>query len=71
MIHLDTPDDGYAFSLNAHMIDLPVAFESESLEALDSALLLYQGKALIASTNCEIEREDLEKIAVRYGAVVM
>lgn len=71
LIHLDTPDDGYAFSLNAHMIDLPVAFESESLEALDSALLLYQGKALIASTNCEIEREDLEKIAVRYGAVVM
>lgn len=71
LVHLDTPDDGYQFSLNAHMIDLPAAFESESTEALEAALLHYQGKALVASTNCEIEREDLEKIAARYGAVVL
>lgn len=71
LIHLDTPDDGYQFSLNAHMIDLPVAFESESLQALENALLHYPGKALVASTNCEIEKEDLEKVAARYGAVVL
>lgn len=71
LIHLDTPDDGYRFSLNAHMIDMPVAFESESLEALENALLHYNGKALVVSTSCEIEKEDLEKVAARYGAVVL
>lgn len=71
LIHLDTPDDGYRFSLNAHMVDMPVAFESESLEALENALLHYNGKALIASTHCAIEREDLETVAARYGAIVM
>lgn len=71
LVHLDTPDDGYQFSQNAHMIDLPVAFESESIEALENALLHYQGKALIASTNSELEKEELERIAARYGAVVI
>ncbi len=71
LIHLDTPDDGYRFSLNAHMVDMPVAFESESLEALDSALLHYNGKALVASVNCELEREQLEEVAARYGATVL
>lgn len=71
LVHLDAPDDGYAFSLNAHMVDLPIAFESESLESLENALLHYQGKALIASTNCEIEKADLERLAARYGAVVL
>ncbi len=71
LVHLDTPDDGYQFSLNAHMIDMPVAFESESLEALENALLHYNGKALIASTSCELEREDLEALAARYGAIVL
>ena len=71
LIHLDTPDDGYRFSLNAHMVDMPVAFESESLEALDSALLHYNGKAIVVSTSCEIEKEDLEEVAARYGAIVM
>lgn len=71
LIHLDTPDDGYRFSLNAHMVDMPVAFESEALEALDSALLHYNGKAIVVSTSCEIEKEDLEEVAARYGAIVM
>lgn len=71
LIHLDTPDDGYRFSLNAHMVDMPVAFESESLEALDAALLHYNGKALVVSTSCELEREELEEVAARYGAVVL
>ena len=71
LIHLDTPDDGYRFSLNAHMIDMPVAFESESPEALDSALLHYNGKAIVASINSELEREELEEVASRYGAIVL
>lgn len=71
LVHLDTPDDGYRFSLNAHMVDMPVAFQSESLEALDSALLHYNGKALVSSVNCELEREQLEEVAARYGATVI
>ena len=50
---------------------MPVAFQSESLGALDSALLHYNGKALVASVNCELEREQLEEVAARYGATVI
>ncbi|MEM1485012.1 homocysteine S-methyltransferase family protein [Oscillospiraceae bacterium PP1C4] len=71
LIHLDTPDDGYRFSLNAHMIDMPVAFESESPEALENALLHYNGKALVVSTSSALEKELLEEIAARYGAIVL
>lgn len=71
LIQLHTPDDGYQFSLNAHLLDMPVAFESESLEALENALLHYHGKAIIVSTRCEIDDADLEKLAARYGAVVL
>ena len=72
LIWLEMPDDGYRFSLNAHMLDMPVAFASESLESLESALLHYQGKAIIASSFCEmIEDEELESLAARYGAVVI
>ncbi len=71
LVRLDTPDDGYHFSLNAHMLDMPVAFESESLEALESALLHYNGKAIVVSTSCEIDKEDLQTLAERYGAIVM
>lgn len=70
-IRIDTPDDGYNFSLNSHLADMPVAFESESLEALESALYYYQGRAIIISTTCEIEREALELLASRYGAIVL
>lgn len=71
LIRLDTPDDGYRFALNAHMIDMPVAFESESIEAIESALLHYNGRALVVSTSCEIDRALLDEVAARYGAVVL
>ena len=71
LIRLDTPDDGYQFSLNAHMVDMPVAFESESLEALENALLHYHGKALVVSTSCALEKVELELVAARYGATVL
>lgn len=71
LVRLDTPDDGYRFSLNAHMLDMPVAFESESIEALENALLHYNGKALVVSTSCEIEKELLREVAARYGAIMM
>lgn len=71
LVHLDTPDDGYQFSLNAHMIDMPVAFESESLDALENALLHYQGKAIINSTRCEIDRDELRSLGARFGAIVL
>lgn len=71
LVHLDTPDDGYQFSLNAHMVDMPVAFESESLEALENALLHFNGKALVTSTYCQLDREEIQPVAKKYGAVVL
>lgn len=71
LIRLDAVDDGYIFSLNAHMLDKAAAFESESLEALESALMNYQGRALVVSTGCELEKSELEPLAEKYGAIVM
>lgn len=70
-IHLNTLDDGYYFSLNSHLVDIPVAFESESLEALENALYYYQGRAILVSTSCEIEKDALEMLAARFGAIVL
>lgn len=67
---LDTPEDAHSFSLNAHMARLPVAFLSNSEEALEMALVLYPGRAVVNSL-CELPRETLERLASAYGATVV
>ncbi|MDF2566902.1 MAG: hypothetical protein K0R90_358 [Oscillospiraceae bacterium] len=69
LIEVHTPEDARLFSLNAHIPRLPVAFYSEDELALKTALLLYNGRAIVDSTSL-IERDMLEKIASKYGAVV-
>ena len=68
-IELDSAEDAVDFSMNAHMARRPVIFRSDNPIALKSALLTYHGRALVDSS-CTIEREELEKIAHKYGAVV-
>lgn len=69
MIELFSYDDAVMFSENAHMATLPVIFHSESRIALDTALFLYDGRAMI-DKNCEIEEYVLEDLAQRYGAIL-
>jgi len=68
-VEINTPDDAYAFAESDHMAELPVSFLSHDELALKTALLLYCGRAMVDSQST-IEREKLEKIAKKYGAVV-
>ena len=68
-VEINTPDDAYAFAESDHMAELPVSFLSHDELALKTALLLYCGRAMVDSQST-IERETLEKIAKKYGAVV-
>ncbi len=69
-IQLETPDDGVRFARNSILLGLPVAFLSDDPLALDRALFYYPGRAALDSRSL-LEREELEEIAARYGAVVI
>ncbi len=68
-VKVDSFDDAYRFSLNSYIADLPVAFLSDSEEALEAALIFYCGKALIDSRS-EITKEVLERLSSWYGAAI-
>lgn len=69
IIELINYDDAILFYKNSYMLRLPVMFKSESLIAIETALTLYSGRAMIDS-ECHIERDKLEEIAKKYGAVL-
>lgn len=68
-IRLNSTDDAYQFSLNAHMARLPVMFQSDDYKAVKAALMFYHGRAMIDSS-CEIPEEELSRLSDKYGAVV-
>lgn len=70
LVRVDTADDAYHFSLNAHMARLPVAFSSDSEEALEMALALFNGRAVIDSLS-DVPRPVLCRLAREYGAYVV
>ena len=69
-IRLETPDDGVRFARNSILLGLPVAFLSDDPVALDRALFYYPGRAALDSRSL-LEREELDEIAARYGAIVI
>lgn len=68
-VRINSPDDAIDFCRNMHMATLPASFLSEDEISLKMALMLYDGKAII-DTGSLIERETLERIAKKYGAVL-
>ena len=70
LVRVHTAEDAHFFALNAHMARLPVAFVSDSEEALEMALVLYNGRAIIDSMS-DLPREILERLAMGYGATVI
>ena len=68
-VEIISAEDAFSFAENEHMSNLPVMFRSDNEMALRAALLAYQGRAMIDS-NCAVEREKLEQIAEKYGAVI-
>lgn len=70
LVRVHTAEDAHFFAFNAHMARLPVAFVSDSEEALEMALVLYNGRAIIDSMS-DLPRETLERLAMGYGATVI
>ena len=68
-VEINSIDDAVDFARDSHMSNLPVMFFSEDVNALDMALMLYQGIALIDSSTL-IPENELEKLCKKYGAVV-
>ena len=68
-ICIETVDDAYCFALNAYMLHMPVSFLSDSEEALEMALLMYNGCAFVDSRS-NLDESILERLAKGYGAVV-
>ena len=62
-------EDAHCFSLNAHMARLPVSFLAANEEALEEALIFFNGRAIVDSRS-QVERTRLEELAAGYGAVL-
>ena len=68
-IQIDTMEDAWNFAENCHMLHKPVSFLSDSEEALEMALLMFNGRAFVDSRS-DIDEEILRTIAQGYGAIV-
>lgn len=68
-IQIDSTEDAWNFAENAHMLHKPVSFLSDSEEALEMALLMFNGRAFVDSRS-NIEEDVLRTIAAGYGAIV-
>lgn len=67
-VRVRTPDDARLFALNAHMASRPVMFFPDTEIALKTALLLYQGRALM-DRHSGLEEDVLHRMTRRYGAI--
>lgn len=62
-------DDAALLGEAGSMTRLPIAVHADSPTVLDAALRYFQGR-LIIDSNCQIERETLEPLAAKYGAIL-
>lgn len=69
LVRITSLDDALVLSRNSAMTRLPVAVRADSAVVLDAALRYFQGR-LIVDSGSSIERELLEPLAVKYGAIL-
>ena len=69
LVRVCSLDDARILGRNSSMTRLPVAVRADSPVVLDAALRYFQGR-LIVDSDCPIEREILEPLAAKYGAVI-
>lgn len=69
LLHINTVDDAYQLAKNYHLARLPICLYSTNEQALDAALRLYNGKAMV-DANCPLESEVLQELAAKYGATL-
>lgn len=63
-------DDAHEFGMNAYLAGVPVILLGYDAAALDEALKLYQGRAMIDSKS-DVPCEKLNELSVKYGAVII
>lgn len=69
LVEIRSMDDAVMLARSASMSRLPIAVRADSLPVLDAAMRYFQGR-LIVDTNCQIEKELIERSAAKYGAIV-
>lgn len=69
-IVIGSADDAREFGMNAYLASTPVVLLGYDAGALDEALKLYCGRAMVDSKS-EVPREKLEELSRRYGAVII
>lgn len=69
LVDITSIDDAVLLSQSSSMTKLPVAVRADSPTVLEAALRYFQGR-LIIDSDCQIEREVLEPLAAKYGAIL-
>lgn len=62
-------DDAVLLGTVSGMTRLPIAVHADSPTILDAALRYFQGR-LIIDSDCQIDRDILEPLAAKYGAII-
>lgn len=69
LIEINSKEEALQFSDNAHLTNLPVCFYTTDEQALESALFLYNGRAMV-DKNSPIDEDKLLSISLKYGALL-
>lgn len=69
LIEINSKEEALQFSDNAHLANLPICFYTTDEQALETALFLYNGRAMVDKTS-PIDENNLLKIALKYGALL-
>ncbi len=69
LVFIESVDDAILLGRNCHLAKLPIAVRTDSSTVLEAALRCFQGRLIIDSSS-PIEREVLEPLAAKYGAII-
>lgn len=69
LVEVASVADAELLARSASMAKLPIAVRADSKTVLEAALRYFQGR-LIIDSKCMIERELLDPLAAKYGAVI-
>ena len=70
LVRVDSIDDASELACDTVMSHIPIAICTDNADALDAALKLYQGRAMV-SADSALSRDILENTAKKYGAVLL
>ncbi len=69
LVDISSVDDVMLLCESSSMTRLPIAVHCDNLTVLDAALRYFQGR-LIIDSDCLIEKELIEPLAAKYGAII-